>query len=133
MQRFNVLHCGDVEKLIKKRQSLTDPILYYAYAEEIYSIIMRAHLNTGHSRRDKMLKEVNKKYRGGCWSDCISCNSPMWIEGKETRITLWLLLLERKSMVINWELKMEDYLDFTPGISLNCLTVTFYSICKLWQ
>ncbi|CAG2215482.1 unnamed protein product [Mytilus edulis] len=61
MQRFDVLHCGDVEKLIKKRQSLTDPILYYAYAEEIYSIIMRAHLNTGHGGRDKMLKEVNKK------------------------------------------------------------------------
>ncbi|CAG2200904.1 unnamed protein product [Mytilus edulis] len=58
---FDVLHCGDVEKLIKKRQSLTDPILYYAYAEEIYSIIMRAHLNTGHGGRDKMLKEVNKK------------------------------------------------------------------------
>ena len=55
-------HGGDVEKLIKKRQSLTDPILYYAYAEEIYSIIMRAHLNTGHGGRDKMLKEVNKKY-----------------------------------------------------------------------
>ncbi|CAG2258172.1 unnamed protein product [Mytilus edulis] len=59
--QFDVLHCGDVEKLIKKRQSLTDPILYYAYAEEIYSIIMRAHLNTGHGGRDKMLKEVNKK------------------------------------------------------------------------
>ncbi|CAG2230390.1 unnamed protein product [Mytilus edulis] len=54
---FDVLHCGDVEKLIK---SLTDPILHYAYAEEIYSIVMRAHLNTGHGGRDKMLKEVNK-------------------------------------------------------------------------
>ncbi|CAC5388944.1 unnamed protein product [Mytilus coruscus] len=61
-KEFDVLHCGDVEKLIKKRQSLTDPILYYAYAEEIYSIVMRAHLNTGHGGRDKMLKEVNKKY-----------------------------------------------------------------------
>ncbi|VDI22808.1 Hypothetical predicted protein [Mytilus galloprovincialis] len=47
---------------------------------------------------------------------------PMWIEGKKTRVTLWQLLLERKSMVINLELKMEYYVDFTPGISLNYLT-----------
>ena len=29
---------------------------------EIYSIVMRALLNTGQGGRDKMLKEVNKKY-----------------------------------------------------------------------
>lgn len=28
----------------------------------MYSIVLRAHLNTGHGGRDKMLKEVNKKY-----------------------------------------------------------------------
>jgi hypothetical protein len=28
----------------------------------MYSIVLRAHLNTGHGERDKMLKEVNKKY-----------------------------------------------------------------------
>jgi hypothetical protein len=51
----------DIEKLIKKRQAITDPILYYAFAEEMYSIVLRAHLNTGHGGKDKMLKEVNKK------------------------------------------------------------------------
>lgn len=28
----------------------------------MYSIVLRAHLNTGHGGKDKMLKEVNKKY-----------------------------------------------------------------------
>ena len=28
----------------------------------MYSIVLMAHLNTGHGGRDKMLKEVNKKY-----------------------------------------------------------------------
>jgi hypothetical protein len=28
----------------------------------MYSIVLRAHLNTGHGGRDNMLKEVNKKY-----------------------------------------------------------------------
>jgi hypothetical protein len=40
----------------------TDPILYYTFAKEMYSIVLRAHLNTGHGGREKMLKEVNKKY-----------------------------------------------------------------------
>ena len=57
-----MLQCGDVEKLIKKRQSESDQILYYSYAEEVYSIVMRAHINTGHGGRDKMMKELNKKY-----------------------------------------------------------------------
>ena len=50
--RFDVIQCGDIEKLIKKRQAITDPILYYAIAEEMYSIVLRAHLNTGHGGRD---------------------------------------------------------------------------------
>jgi hypothetical protein len=36
--KFDVIQCGDIEKLIKKRQAITDPILYYAFAEEMYSI-----------------------------------------------------------------------------------------------
>ena len=53
--RFDVIQCGDIEKLIKKRQAITDPILYYAFAEEMYSIVLKAHLNTGHGGRDELL------------------------------------------------------------------------------
>lgn len=67
--------CG---KANQKRQSITDNILYYACAEEMYNIVMRAHINTDHGGRDnmlmrahmntdhggrdKMLTEVNKQY-----------------------------------------------------------------------
>ncbi|CAG2201217.1 unnamed protein product [Mytilus edulis] len=36
----------------------------------------------------------------------------------------FMAVVTGKNMVINWELKMEYYVDFTPVISLNCLTVT---------
>jgi hypothetical protein len=39
-----------------------DPILYYACAEEMYSIVMIVHVFTGHSGQDKMLKETNIKF-----------------------------------------------------------------------
>ena len=59
--RFDILNCGDIEKLIKKRKNDNDPILYYACAEEMYSIVMIVHVFTGYGGRDKMLKEANKK------------------------------------------------------------------------
>jgi hypothetical protein len=45
-----------------RTSAITDPILYYVFAKEMYSIVLKAHLNTGHGGKDKMLKEVNKKY-----------------------------------------------------------------------
>jgi hypothetical protein len=42
--------------LSKKRQAITDPILYYAFAKEMYSIVLRAHLNTGHGGRARKKK-----------------------------------------------------------------------------
>jgi hypothetical protein len=53
---------GDIQKLIKKRKNDNDPILYYVCAEEMHSIAMRVHVFTGHSGRDKMLKETNIKF-----------------------------------------------------------------------
>jgi hypothetical protein len=42
--RFDVIQCGDSEKLIKKRQAITDPILYYAFAEEMYKHCLEGQL-----------------------------------------------------------------------------------------
>lgn len=71
MQRFDVLHCGDVEKLIKKRQSLTDPILYYAYAEEIYSIVM----NLSETQETELDVHVCAVCENPCFSNvqCSTC------------------------------------------------------------
>ena len=60
--RFEVLQCGDVEKLIKKRTASDETPLYYVSIEETYDVIKRAHISTGHGGRDRMTKELNKKY-----------------------------------------------------------------------
>ena len=36
--------------------------MYYVSIEETYDVIKRAHLATGHGGRDRMLKELRKKY-----------------------------------------------------------------------
>ena len=62
LKKFEILQCGDVEKLIKKRESkLSDPV-YFVYIEEMYGVINRAHLATGHGGRDRMHKHLSLKY-----------------------------------------------------------------------
>jgi len=51
-----------VEKLIRKRDDSAQPPLYFAAVEDLFDIIHRAHIATGHGGRDRMLKEVSKKY-----------------------------------------------------------------------
>ena len=47
LKKYEVLECGYVKKLIRKRED---------------NVIKRAHIATGHGGRDKMIKETNKKY-----------------------------------------------------------------------
>ena len=60
--RYEVLQCGDVEKLIRKRKEPTESPIYYTTIEDTYDIIKRAHIATGHGGRDRMHKELQKKY-----------------------------------------------------------------------
>jgi len=60
--RYEVLQCGDVEKLIKKRTAPEDPPVYYVCIEDMYDIIKRAHMATGHGGRDRMYKHLGTKY-----------------------------------------------------------------------
>jgi hypothetical protein len=57
-----VLQCGDVEKLIKKKdeQNTNDGVKYFAHTDKIFDIVKRAHTSTGHGGRDKMLKALTK-------------------------------------------------------------------------
>ena len=61
-KKYDVLTCGDVEKLIKKKKSPEDHPVYYATIEDTYDIISKAHIATGHGGRDRMLKHLNQKY-----------------------------------------------------------------------
>ncbi|XP_066952250.1 SCAN domain-containing protein 3-like [Macrobrachium rosenbergii] len=60
LKKYEILKCGDVLKLIRRRTANEDPI-YFATSEDTFDIIKRAHIATGHGGRDKMVKELSKK------------------------------------------------------------------------
>ena len=62
MYRYEILQCGHVEKIIKKRSDVKDDPVYYCHIDETFDVIKRIHLATGHGGRDKMVKELKKKY-----------------------------------------------------------------------
>ncbi|XP_063887764.1 KRAB-A domain-containing protein 2-like [Scylla paramamosain] len=58
--RYEVLQCGGVEKLIKKRKDETQELVYFVHVEDLFETIKRAHIATGHGGRDKMVKELSR-------------------------------------------------------------------------
>jgi hypothetical protein len=60
--RYAVLQCGDVEKLIVKQTDTTKDPIYFTHINDMYDIIKRIHIATGHGGRDKMLKVLAPKY-----------------------------------------------------------------------
>ena len=61
LKKYEVLECGYVKKLIRKRED-NEATFYFVSIEETFDVIKRAHIATGHGGRDKMIKETNKKY-----------------------------------------------------------------------
>ncbi|XP_064099873.1 KRAB-A domain-containing protein 2-like isoform X3 [Macrobrachium nipponense] len=59
---YEVLQCGPTEKLIKRRSTRQESPLYYVSIEETFDVVKSAHISTGHGGRDRMLKELQKKY-----------------------------------------------------------------------
>jgi len=51
-----------VEKLVKKRTHPEESPLYYVTVEDTFDVIKRAHIATGHGGRDRMIKELQRKY-----------------------------------------------------------------------
>lgn len=62
LKKFSILLCGDVEKLVRKSTDPASDPVYYAHMDDMYDIIKRAHIATGHGGRDKMLKVLSVKY-----------------------------------------------------------------------
>ena len=62
LKKYELLTCGTVEKLIKKRNSPEDCLKYYVTIEDTYDIISKAHIATGYGGCDRMLKHLNPKY-----------------------------------------------------------------------
>jgi transposase InsO family protein len=79
IKKFQILQCGDVEKLIRKSTDPSHDPVYYTHMEDMYDIIKRAHIATGHGGRDKMLKVLTVKY-ANITSDAIELYKSLCIE-----------------------------------------------------
>ena len=62
LKRYQILQCGDVEKLIRKKKDDGDNAVYFAHNDDLFDIIKRVHTTTGHGGRDKMMKVLSVKY-----------------------------------------------------------------------
>ncbi|XP_066988202.1 KRAB-A domain-containing protein 2-like [Macrobrachium rosenbergii] len=62
IKKYDLLNCGDTQKLIRKRKDEKSEPVYFVFIEETFSILKRAHILTGHGGRDKMIKNLSEKY-----------------------------------------------------------------------
>ena len=58
--RYEILQCGDVEKLIRKHDNLAEDPVYFVNMDEMYDIIKHAHISSGHGGRDKMIQCLSR-------------------------------------------------------------------------
>ena len=60
--RYQILQCGVIAKLIKRRSEGSTDTLYFVHNDELFDIIKQVHISTGHGGRDKMQKVIFEKY-----------------------------------------------------------------------
>ena len=56
LNKYEVLTCGGMEKLIREKTSPIDRPMYYATIEETYDIISKTHISSGHVGRERTPK-----------------------------------------------------------------------------
>jgi hypothetical protein len=63
LKRYDISIIGGYERLITKVKE-TDEANFkiYVYMEELYGILEKAHKETGHGGRDRMIKHINNGY-----------------------------------------------------------------------
>ena len=62
LKKYEILQCGNVEKLIRKREDGEQNPIYFVTIEEMFDAIKQMHINTGHGGRDKLIKEISKTF-----------------------------------------------------------------------
>ncbi|KAK4329470.1 hypothetical protein Pmani_000227 [Petrolisthes manimaculis] len=62
LEKYEELQCRPTEKLIKRRSTRQESSLYYVSIEETFDVVKSAHISTRHCGRDRLLKELHKKY-----------------------------------------------------------------------
>ncbi|XP_041357602.1 KRAB-A domain-containing protein 2-like [Gigantopelta aegis] len=83
LKKYELLQCGDVQKLIRKKLNQEHP-LYFATIDKTFDIIKCAHIASGHGGQDKMIKEINKNY-ANITQDAIILFKSMCIECQRKR------------------------------------------------
>ncbi|XP_014231687.1 KRAB-A domain-containing protein 2-like [Trichogramma pretiosum] len=61
LRRFDVIEINDTNKLIAKCKD-DAALKYYVPLEDMYDLLQKAHVSTGHGARDRLLKETSMKY-----------------------------------------------------------------------
>ena len=62
-KRYDVTQISNIYKLIYPVVEGNTTIRYYVKKKEIFDILNEAHIDTGHGGRNRMYKEVQKKYK----------------------------------------------------------------------
>ena len=83
LKKYELLQCGDVQKLIRKKPNQEHP-LYFATIEDTFDIIKRGDIATGHGGREKSIKEINMKY-ANITQDAVTLFKSMCIECQRKR------------------------------------------------
>ncbi|XP_071051574.1 SCAN domain-containing protein 3-like [Onthophagus taurus] len=52
-----------IEKLIVPMQENDSEVIFYVTQEDLFDVLYDIHLAIGHGGRDRMIKELNKKYK----------------------------------------------------------------------
>ena len=73
--KLDVVTIDGVEKLIKKRASEDDPMLFFIPNEDLFDTIQEVHVSHGHAGITKLMVLLKKKYANitrECARECLS-------------------------------------------------------------
>ena len=63
LKRYDILNIGGEEKLTVPLSAEKTEILYYVNFHELFNVIHETHIAVGHGGRNRMIKEMNRKYK----------------------------------------------------------------------
>lgn len=63
LKRYDILEVQNKRKLIFPMTADDVNVLYYVTDEELYDVIHNAHVSIGHGGRDRMIKELSRKFK----------------------------------------------------------------------
>lgn len=71
LKKYEIMKVGDEESLIPKRRDVEALPLNIITKEKLFEVLIKAHYDTGHGRRDAMMKNT-KVYYDGITIDCVN-------------------------------------------------------------